>query len=106
MANNKNKKTNNNKKQKKKKKTNKRSSFKRGLKIGCINTQGLVTHPTKRIDLNNWIHLHKLDVVCLQEWYVPNQKDIKMDRNNNNNNDNNDNIDFVSESVDCEFIKY
>ena len=61
----------------------KRSSHKRGLKVGCINVQGLVSNPTKRIDLNNWIRLHDLDVVCIQEWYVPHKKDV----NNNNIND-------------------
>ena len=88
MANNKN---NRRKKKNKRKNNGKHSSFKRGLKIGCINTQGLVTHPNKRIDLNNWLHLHDLDVICLQEWYVPNQKDIQANRNNNENNDDNEN---------------
>ena len=49
------------------KKRNKRSPHKRGLKIGCINVNGLVNSPTKRIDLNNWIHLHDLDVVCIHK---------------------------------------
>ena len=71
----------------KNKKRNKRSPHKRGLKIGCINVNGLVNSPTKRIDLNNWIKLHNLDVVCIQEWYVINKKDIKDNNNNNNEND-------------------
>ena len=69
------------------KKRKKRSPHKRGLKIGCINVNGLVNSPTKRINLNNWIKLHNLDVICIQEWYVINQKDIKDNNNNNNNND-------------------
>ena len=81
-------KNNNKKKNKKYRRRRNRSSYKRGLKIGCINTHELVTHPTKRIDLNNWLHLHDLDVVCLQEWYIPNRKDVdnKVDDQNNNNN--------------------
>ena len=69
-----------------KKKRNNLSPYQRGLKIGCINTRGLVNSPTKRIDLNNWATLHNLDVICIQEWYVPKKKDV-----NNNNDDNNNN---------------
>ena len=43
------------KKKKNRKKGRKLSPYKRGLKIGCINTRGLVSCPTKRIDLNNWM---------------------------------------------------
>ena len=94
MSKSKNNKNKNKSRYKKRNTRNKRSSFKRGLKIGCINTQGLVAYPTKRIDINNWMHLHDLDVVCLQEWYVPNQKDIDPNDNENRRNDNiNDNID-------------
>ena len=83
------------KKKNKQKNRKNRSSYKRGLKIGCINTNGLVTHPTKRIDLNNWMHLHDLDVVCLQEWYVPNQRDVDDNNHNEPNGDNNNsNINF------------
>ena len=76
------------KKKKNKKKERKLSPYKRGLKIGCINTRGLVSCPTKRIDLNNWMVLHDLDAVCIQEWYVPHKKDVKNSNNNNNNNEN------------------
>ena len=90
-----------NKKKRKKKKRKVLSPYQRGLKIGCINTRGLVANPTKRIDLNNWAQLHNLDVVCIQEWYVPKKKDIKdrngnenenkINHNNNNYNDDNNN---------------
>ena len=81
-----------NKKKRKKKKRKVLSPYQRGLKIGCINTRGLVANPTKRIDLNNWAQLHSLDVVCIQEWYVPKKKDVK-DSNENKNNNNNDDDD-------------
>ena len=74
----------------KRKQKRKLSPYQRGLKIGCINTRGLVAHPTKRIDLNNWMQLHDIDVVCVQEWYVPKKKKVNnnINRNNNNQNDN------------------
>ena len=53
-----------------------------------------MTHPTKRIDLNNWLHLHDLDVVCLQEWYIPKQKDV--DENDNYDRNGNENINYDS----------
>ena len=46
------------------------SSHKRGLRVGCINVRGLVGNPTKRIDLNCWLEIHDLDVICIQEWYI------------------------------------
>ena len=81
----------------KKKKNNKKnkikilSSYKRGLKIACINPRGLVSSPVKRIDLFNWIKLNDLDIICIQEWYVPkkkvvfNNQDVKNDENDNKN---------------------
>ena len=79
------------KKKKNRKKQRNLSPYKRGLKIGCINTRGLVSCPTKRIDLNNWMVLHDLDAVCIQEWYVPHKKDVNNSNNNNENgNDNRD----------------
>ena len=46
---------------KKKKKYKILSTHKRGLNIGCINPRGLVSDPTKRLDLYNWI---KLTTMC------------------------------------------
>ena len=85
---------NNNKKKNKNKKRQKLDVLQRGLKIGCINVRGLVTNPTKRIDLYNWIMLHNLDVICIQEWYVHNNKVV----NNNKkweDSDDDDNVDIT-----------
>ena len=49
-------------------------NFKRGLKIGCINVRGLVSNVSKRVELNHWLELNDLDVVCIQEWFVPHSK--------------------------------
>ena len=76
---------------KKRKKCKNLSPYQRGLKIGCINTRGLVNSPAKRIDLNNWNTLHDLDVICIQEWYVPKKKDVNDNNNNNQSDDNNNN---------------
>ena len=62
----------------------KKSSHKRGLRVGCINVRGLVNSPTKRIDLNTWIQIHNLDVICIQEWYVLKKKDVNVNKNANN----------------------
>jgi len=72
-----------------KKKDKNGSSHKRGLKIGCINVRGLVSNPTKRIDLNAWMEIHDLDVVCIQEWYVLKKKDVNNNENENDSNDDN-----------------
>ena len=89
------KKKKNNRKRKQKRK---QSPYQRGLKIGCINTRGLVAHPTKRIDLNNWMQLHNIDVVCIQEWYVPKKKNVNNNNNTNRKeneqNDSNDENDY------------
>ena len=56
----------------KKVKTNpSQTNFKRGLKLGCINVRGLVSNVSKRVELNHWLELNDLDVVCIQEWFVP-----------------------------------
>ena len=87
-------------KRKRKKKVKKLSSFQRGLKIGCINVRGIVSYPIKRIDLNNFLNLHNLDALCIQEWYVPQQKKSKKNKNNTNNNNNNINKnDNVNDNV-------
>ena len=83
------KKKNNNRKNKKNRSLR---SHKRGLKIGCINPRGLVSSPAKRIDLFNWIKLNDLDVICIQEWYVPKKKDVF--NNQDMKNDENDNKNF------------
>ena len=62
------------KRNRKKKKNN--NPLQRGLKIGCINVRGLVSSPTKRIDFYNWIKLHNLDIICVQEWFVHKNKDV------------------------------
>ena len=47
------------------------SNHKRGLKVGCINVRGLVSNVSKRIELNHWLEMNELDIVCIQEWFVP-----------------------------------
>ena len=42
-------------------------TFKRGLKVGNLNVRGIVSSVNKRIELNNWIELNDLDVICIQE---------------------------------------
>ena len=76
------------------------TKFKRGLKIGCVNVCGLVSNPDKRVALNHWIELNDLDVICIQEWFVPHGRQTEIeqkcnqmylnDDNFNNNNNNND----------------
>ena len=55
--------------------------YKRGLTIGCLNIRGMVSDIQKRIDLNAWLGAQNLEVLCLQEWYVPH----KVQQNNNDN---------------------
>ena len=62
---------NNNRRKKKNNNKNRYISHKRGLRVGCINVRGIVSNATKRVELNNWIELQNLDVVCIQEWFVP-----------------------------------
>ena len=51
-----------------------------GLRIGCLNVRGIIDNPTKRVDLNTWMVKHQIDVMCLQEVYVPdNEKDLKLE---------------------------
>ena len=64
------------KKKKKKKSKKNKNPLQRGLKIACINVRGLVSSPTKRIDLYNWIRLHNIDIICIQEWYVHKDKNV------------------------------
>ena len=68
-------------KNKNKKRNRSYNPLKRGLKIGCINVRGLVSSPTKRIDLYNWIKLHDLDVICIHEWYIHKDNNIKNNKN-------------------------
>ena len=51
-------------------------TFKRGLKVGNINVRGIVSSVNKRIELNNWIELNDLDVICIQQWYVPHNRQV------------------------------
>ena len=95
-----------NRRKRKKRKVTRLSSYQRGLKIGCINVRGLVSYPVKRIDLNNWLRLHNLDAVCIQEWYVPQQKKNKKknknknDKKDNDRNENDNNHDYDYENDD------
>ena len=91
-----------------------KTNFKRGLKVGFINVRGIVSSVTKRVELNHWIELNQLDVVCIQEWFVPHGKqtyiekkmqeniDISVNTNGNvNKNGNvnrNDNVNVNSEN--------
>ena len=59
---------------------NKNIKFRDGLKIASINTRGIIASEQKRIDLLNWINLHDLDIICLQEWYLHHDlEDIQFD---------------------------
>ena len=64
-------------------------NFKRGLKVGCINVRGLVSNVSKRVELNHWLELNDLDVVCIQEWYVPHSRMTKIESKQLNLKDNN-----------------
>ena len=66
--------------------------FKRGLKVGNINVRGIVSNANKRTELNHWIELNDLDVICIQEWYVPHDKQVSENKNDESEND--DSIDY------------
>ena len=97
----------NNKNKNRNKKKQKVDVLQRGLKIGCINVRGLVTNPTKRIDLYNWIMLHELDIICIQEWYVHNSKIVNKNQHQWEGSDDDDNnIDItMNMSIFNEFEK-
>ena len=69
-------------KNKKKEKTSQtlHTKFKRWLKIGCVNVCGLVSNPDKRVALNHWIELNDLDIICIQEWFVPHGRQTVNER--------------------------
>ena len=75
----------------KKKNVNKNNNcnitFKRGLKVGNINVRGIVSSVNKRIELNHQIELNDLDVICIQEWYVPHNKQVVEKKENENDDD-------------------
>ena len=82
-----------------------RSKFKRGLKIGCINACGLVSNPDKRVALNHWIELNDLDIICIQEWFVPHGKQTESEFKSNmisNNNNNNNSDEYNSDNIDSD----
>ena len=56
------------------------TKFKRGLKLGCLNVCGLVSNPDKREALNHWIELNDLDIICIQEWFVPHGRQTELER--------------------------
>ena len=78
----------------------------RGLRVGSINVSGIVSNPTKRVELNAWMEMHELDIICVQEWYLHRNKQnnknfeekndeneelaslMEYDYNNDNNNEN------------------
>ena len=68
-------------------------SFKRGLKVGNINVRGIVSSVNKRIELNHWIELNDLDVVCIQEWYILHDRQIEKKENDSNDDNGFDNYD-------------
>ena len=78
------------------------STHKRGLNIGCINPSGLVSNPTKRLDLYNWIKLNNLDIICIQEWYVPKKK-IVINKQDSIDDDENGNKIFNLVNLKIEF---
>ena len=63
-------------------------TFKRGLKVGNINVRGIVSSVNKRIELNNWIELNDLDVICIQEWYVPHNRQVSEIKDDESEDDN------------------
>ena len=63
-------------------------AFKRGLKVGCINVRGIVASVNKRIELNHWIELNDLDVICIQEWYIPHGRQVVEKKENDDDNNN------------------
>ena len=72
------------------------TKFKRGFKIGCVNVCGIVSNPDKRVALNHWIELNDLDIICIQEWFVPHGRQTMSEQkcnysifNNDNSNSNN-----------------
>ena len=88
------------------------TKFKRGLKIGCVNVCGLVSNPDKRVALNHWIELNDLDVICIQEWFVPHSRQteherkcnqISLDDSNINDNDYVSSNDSASEYMPDKF---
>ena len=102
---------------KKKGKNPSRSNYKRGLKVGCINVRGLVSNVSKRVELNYWLEANEIDVVCIQEWFVPHgrqtmnelsyknvnvnsidlsRNDVNIGNNKNSNNNNNNDIDILT----------
>ena len=105
-------KNNNNNNDKKKEKNNPKYcniQFRRGLKIGCINVRGIVSNVNKRIQLNYWIELNDLDVVCIQEWFIPHNKQTVFEskRNKKYENDNKDDeLDYDSESNSDNLSEY
>ena len=81
----------NNSKNKNKKCKKYEITFKRGLKVGCINVRGIVSNVNKRIELNNWIELNDLDVVCIQEWYVPHNRQVSENKDDDSDESDDDN---------------
>ena len=61
-------------------------NFKRGLKLGCINVRGIVSNVSKRVELNHWMELNELDIVCIQEWFIPHNKCTINELNGNDVN--------------------
>ena len=102
-----------NKSKKKNNKKEKNSSCKRGLKIGCINVRGIVSNINKRVELNFWMNTHNIDVLCIQEWYVPrnakeNMNDSKINDffdESDNSNDSNDLIE-IKENIDFDMVEF
>ena len=66
--------------------------------------RGLVSNVSKRVELNHWLELNDLDVVCIQEWFVPHSKITKNESKClavNNINDNS-NVNNGSKNVNIE----
>ena len=88
------------------KKNPSQTNFKRGLRLGCINVRGLVSNVSKRVELNHWLELNDLDVVCIQEWFVPHSKITKNESKqlvlNSINDNSNGNVNKCSKNVNIE----
>ena len=90
----------NNKNRKKKKNKRVSHNSQRGLRVACLNVNGIVANPNKRVELNAWLEMHDIDVLCGQEWFVPHESHKKQKEDSNSNN--NDTLDSDSNEENFE----
>jgi exonuclease III len=57
------------------------TKLKLGLSVASVNAHGL-SDPSKCIDLYNWMVSHDIDIMCIQEWYIPHKLESKIFENN------------------------